>query len=46
MPYQVIKSIVVLLALLIASGFFGWRTYQLLWANLRRGQPSGFAGDC
>jgi Fe-S oxidoreductase len=41
MSYGVIKSICVLLALLIAGGIFGRRTYQLLWVNLRRGQPSG-----
>jgi Fe-S oxidoreductase len=41
MSYDVIKSIVVLLALLAAVGVFGWRVYSLLWVNLRRGQPSG-----
>jgi Fe-S oxidoreductase len=41
MSYDVIKSIVVLLALLVAIGVFGWRVYSLLWVNLRRGQPSG-----
>lgn len=41
MPYDVIKSILVLLAFLVAVGVFGWRAYQLLWVNLRRGQPSG-----
>ncbi len=45
MSYEVIKSIVALLALLIAGGLFGWRTYQLLWVNLRRGQPSGPFGQ-
>ncbi|MBM3130339.1 MAG: 4Fe-4S dicluster domain-containing protein [Chloroflexi bacterium] len=40
MSYDVIKSIVVLIALLIAFGVFGWRAYQLLWINLRRGQKS------
>jgi Fe-S oxidoreductase len=35
-----IKSIVVLVALLVAFSVFGWRVYQLLWVNLRRGQPS------
>jgi Fe-S oxidoreductase len=39
MTYDVIKSIIVLLALLTAGGIFGWRTYQLLWVNLRAGQP-------
>ena len=38
MSYDMIKSIVVLIALLIAGGVFGWRVYQLLWINLRRGQ--------
>lgn len=41
MPYATVKSIVVLLALLAAGGVFGWRAFQLLWLNLRRGQPSG-----
>jgi Fe-S oxidoreductase len=41
MNYQTIKSVVVLLALLVAGGIFLWRAYQLLWVNLRRGQPSG-----
>ena len=40
MSYDMIKSIVVLIALLIAGGVFGWRVYQLLWINLRRGQKS------
>ena len=41
MTYDVIKSILVLLALLIAGWIFLWRVYQLLWANLRLGQRSG-----
>ncbi len=45
MSYEVIKSIVVLLALLAAGGIFGWRVYQLLWVNLRRGQPSDCLGQ-
>lgn len=40
MSYEMIKSIVVLVALLAALGVFGWRVYQSLWVNLRRGQPS------
>ncbi|MCX7838377.1 MAG: (Fe-S)-binding protein [Anaerolineae bacterium] len=40
MSYEVIKSLIVLVALLIAFGVFGWRVYQSLWVNLRRGQPS------
>jgi Fe-S oxidoreductase len=40
MTYDVIKSILVLLALLVAGGIFLWRVYQLLWANLRLGQRS------
>lgn len=40
MSYEMIKSIVVLVALLAAFGVFGWRVYQSLWVNLRRGQPS------
>jgi len=39
--YDVIKSILVLLALLVAGGIFLWRVYQLLWVNLRLGRPSG-----
>ena len=45
MSYEAIKSIVAWLALLVAGGFFGWRTYQLLWGTLRRGQPSGSFGQ-
>ena len=41
MSYDSVKSIVALLALLISFGVFGWRCYQFLWVNLRRGQPSG-----
>ena len=41
MSYEAIKSLVVLVALLIAGGYFCLRCYQLLWDNLRRGQPSG-----
>jgi Fe-S oxidoreductase len=40
MTYEVIKSILVLLALLVAGGIFLGRVYQLLWANLRLGQLS------
>jgi Fe-S oxidoreductase len=40
MSYDMIKSIIVLLALCVALGVFGWRVYRLLWVNLRRGQPS------
>ena len=45
MSYEAIKSIVVWLALLTAMGVFGLRVYQLLWVNLRRGQPSGPFGQ-
>ena len=45
MTYEMIKSIVVLLALLAAVGVFGWRVYSLLWVNLQRGQPSGPFGN-
>ena len=41
MTYAQIKSLIVLLALLSAGSVFGWRVYQLLWVNLRRGQASG-----
>jgi Fe-S oxidoreductase len=40
MSYNVVKSIIVLLAFISASGIFGWRAYKLLWVNLRRGQPT------
>ncbi len=45
MSYSLVKSIAVLLALLVAFGIFGWRCYQLLWVNLRRGQPSAVTGQ-
>jgi Fe-S oxidoreductase len=41
MSYDSIKSVLVLLALLIAGGLFFWKCYKLLWVNLRRGRPSG-----
>jgi len=40
MSYGTIKTILVLIGLIITFGLFGWRMYQLLWINLRRGQPS------
>ena len=40
MSYNEIKSLIVLLAFLASGGYFGWRCYQLLWVNMRRGQPS------
>ena len=45
MSYGMLKSILVLLGLLVAGGVFGWRVYQLLWVNLRRGQPSNVSGQ-
>lgn len=45
MSYETIKSIVAILAVLVAGGIFGWRVYQLLWVKLRRGQPSGSFGQ-
>jgi Fe-S oxidoreductase len=41
MSYYVVKSVLVLAALLTAGSIFAWRIYRLLWVNLRRGQPSG-----
>ena len=41
MQYGVAKSILVLLALLVAGSIFGVRAYVRLWDNMRRGQPSG-----
>ena len=45
MSYEVIKSVVVLLAFLIAIGVFGRRAYTLLWVNLRRGQSTPSFGQ-
>ena len=41
MSYEVIKSIIVFLALLIAIIIFGVRSYKSLYLKLRQGQPSG-----
>ena len=41
MSYEMLKSILVLIALLVGIGIFGLRVYRLLWNNLQRGQPSG-----
>lgn len=41
MLYNDLKSILVIIALLVAGGVFCLRVYRLLWVNLRRGQPSG-----
>lgn len=40
MSYEVLKSIIALITLLVAGGIFLFRIYQLLWGNLKRGQPS------
>ncbi|HEY47629.1 MAG: hypothetical protein AMJ88_09210 [Anaerolineae bacterium SM23_ 63] len=45
MTYETLKSILVLLALLIAGGIFAYRVYQLLWVNMRRGEASGQFGQ-
>jgi Fe-S oxidoreductase len=45
MPYGPLKSILVLLALLVAGGVFGLRAYRRLWDNMRRGQPAGAFGQ-
>jgi Fe-S oxidoreductase/uncharacterized membrane protein YuzA (DUF378 family) len=45
MSYDVLKSILALIALLIAGGIFLYRVYQLLWDNLRRGQPTAKIGN-
>jgi len=45
MSYETLKSIIVLLALLIAVGIFAYRVYQLLWVNMRRGEASGPFGQ-
>lgn len=45
MSYPLIKSLLVLLALLAALGVFGTRVYQQLWVKLRHGQPSGPFGN-
>jgi Fe-S oxidoreductase len=39
MSYDTIKSIIVLLSILIVGAVFLQRVYQLLWVNLKRGQP-------
>jgi Fe-S oxidoreductase len=44
MSYEAIKSIIVLLALLVAVAVFGMEVYQFLWVRLRQGQPSGSFG--
>lgn len=45
MPYETVKSIVVLFALAAAVGVFGWRCYQRLWLYMRRGKPTGPFAD-
>jgi len=45
MTYETIKSVVVALALLVALWIFLRYAYQLLWVNLRRGQPSASFGQ-
>jgi Fe-S oxidoreductase len=45
MTYNVVKSIVVLLAFLVAAGIFGWRAYKQLWVNLRHGQSTPSFGQ-
>ncbi|MFN2274267.1 MAG: heterodisulfide reductase-related iron-sulfur binding cluster, partial [Anaerolineales bacterium] len=40
MDYGMIKSIIALVAILVAGGYFLYRVYQMLWDNLRHGQPS------
>jgi Fe-S oxidoreductase len=45
MPYAALKSLLVLLALLVAVGVFAVEVYQALWVNLRRGRPSGAFGQ-
>lgn len=41
MVYGTLKSLIVLVALLGATGIFLWRVYQRLWVHLQRAQPSG-----
>jgi Fe-S oxidoreductase len=41
MDYETLKTILALLALLIAGGIFTYRVYKLLWVNMRRGEASG-----
>jgi Fe-S oxidoreductase len=45
MAYETLKSILVLLAIIVAGAVFAWKVYQLLWVNLSRGQASGPFGD-
>jgi len=41
MSYGMVKSLIVLAALLAALGVFCWRLYRRLWVAFRHGQPSG-----
>lgn len=41
MTYYDIKSILAVLGVLLSTGLFVWKLYQLLWDNMRRGQASG-----
>ncbi|MFN2121505.1 MAG: (Fe-S)-binding protein, partial [Anaerolineales bacterium] len=41
MSYGIVKSLIVLAALLLAVGVFCWRLYLRLWVAFRHGQPSG-----
>ena len=46
MSYASIKTVIVVVALIVSGAIFAWRAYQLLWVNLRRGQPSpGILGN-
>jgi Fe-S oxidoreductase len=45
MSYDVLKSILALIAVTVAGGIFLYRVYQLLWDNLRRGEPTPRYGD-
>lgn len=45
MEYEVLKSIVALIGVLLAGGIFAWKMYRMLWVNLRRGQPEERLGN-
>ncbi|MFN2188562.1 MAG: 4Fe-4S dicluster domain-containing protein, partial [Candidatus Promineifilaceae bacterium] len=45
MSYDTLKSIAVLLVLLVGGGIVLNKCYQLLWVNLKRGQPREKYGD-
>ena len=41
MSYEAVKSVIVLIAVLVAGVVFCWQLYQRLWLSFEHGQPSG-----